>query len=560
MKQGNIQSYIQKLFLGIAFSFLFSFTGVAQMENPVHWSYSTKKISADQVDLIMTAQIDKDWHVYTQFFPAGGPIRLTFNFEKSKDYKLVGKVKETPKPHKEHDEIFGIDVAYTKGKAIFTQTINALSKEPFTIKVSIEGQACYELDGKCIVVEGENIFNIDGNTSAAGVDNQAGDTTSVKVDSDTTSTQENDSNLFKVPVQVIHVNPNNNQQETSNNTPAEQSLLIFFLVALGAGLLGAVTPCVFPMIPMTVTFFMNTSGSRSKTLKLALFYGFSIVALYTAIGAIVALTSVNSNFANQISTNWIVNLVFFLLFMVFAASFFGMFELTLPGSLATKADQQVDKGGYVGAFFMALTLVIVSFSCTGPIIGVILVQAAGGAVLKPILGMLGFSLTFALPFTLFAAFPSLLQKLPKSGGWLNAVKVVLGFVVLALGMKFLSAVDMGLQLNILDREVFIAIWIVLFAMLGFYLLGKLKFAHDSDLPYISVPRLLMAIISFAFVVYLLPGLVGAPLKGVSAFLPSETTHDFDLKAIIRDNSGGTAEKPQNLCDQPKYADFLKLPH
>ena len=297
----------------------------------------------------------------------------------------------------------------------------------------------------------------------------------------------------------------------------------------------------------------------------AIVYGLSIILIYTVIGTIVAVT-LGANFANFLSTHWIPNVFFFLIFMVFAASFLGMFEITLPGWLVNKADKQADKGGYTGAFFMAFTLVLVSFSCTGPIVGAILVQSASGEILKPIIGMLGFSLAFALPFGLFAFFPSWLAGLPKSGGWLNSVKVVLGFLEIALGLKFLSIADQTYHWHILDREVYLAMWIITFTLMGFYLLGKLKFNHDSDLPFISVPRLLLAIVTFSFVIYMVPGMFGAPLKALSGYLPPETSLDFDLTRIIREEvkavagSGGAAANPSALCEKPRYGDFLKLPH
>jgi len=319
------------------------------------------------------------------------------------------------------------------------------------------------------------------------------------------------------------------------------------------------------MIPMTVTFFMKGSENKRKGRMQAIVYGLSIIVIYTVIGTVVAVT-LGANFANFLSTHWIPNVFFFLIFMVFAASFLGMFEITLPSWIVNKADKQADKGGYSGAFFMAFTLVLVSFSCTGPIVGAILVQSASGEILKPIIGMLGFSLAFALPFGLFAFFPSWLSGLPKSGGWLNSVKVVLGFIEIALGLKFLSIADQTYHWHILDREVYLAIWIITFALMGFYLLGKLKFNHDSDVPYVSVPRLLLAIITFSFVIYMVPGMFGAPLKALSGYLPPETSLDFDLTRIIREEvkavnaGGGAAANPSALCEKPRYGDFLKLPH
>src|SRR5512133_602118 len=277
------------------------------------------------------------------------------------------------------------------------------------------------------------------------------------------------------------------------------------------------------MIPMTVAFFSQGSAERGKAVFKALIFGISIVLIYSSLGIIVSLTSAGAGFANALSTHWLPNTIFFVLFVTFAISFFGAFEILLPNSWVTRADSKVDKGGMLAAFFMGLTTVIVSFSCTGPIIGALLVEAASGDVLRPTIGMLGFGVAFALPFTIFALFPSVMSRIPKSGGWLNSVKVVLGFIMLAFSLKFLSAVDSVYGLGILSRDIFIAIWIVLFTLMGFYLMGKIKFSHDSDLPYIGTFRLFLIIAVFTFVVYLIPGLFGAPLSSLSSFLPSAET-------------------------------------
>ena len=338
----------------------------------------------------------------------------------------------------------------------------------------------------------------------------------------------------------------------------------FFIIAFISGLVAILTPCVFPMIPMTVSFFMKDGEDKAKGRGQAILYGLSIIAIYTFIGSVLAVVA-GPDIANWLSTHWLPNVLFFLIFVIFAASFFGMFEMTLPSWMVNKSDQAADKGGFLGPIFMALTLVLVSFSCTGPIVGTILVESAGGQVVKPIVGMFGFSLAFALPFTLFAFFPSLLANMPKSGGWLNSVKVVLGFLELALGLKFLSIADQTYHWGILDREVYLAFWIVIFFLMGLYLLGKIRFAHDSDVPFLSVPKLTLAIITFAFVVYLIPGMFGAPLKFLSGYLPPQQTHDFDLNAIVRDNvklysgSGGSGDI-QEICETPKYHEFLHLPH
>jgi thiol:disulfide interchange protein DsbD len=363
-------------------------------------------------------------------------------------------------------------------------------------------------------------------------------------------------------VNIAKLTPKTSGKLKGMDKQDKQSLLIFFFISFFAGLLAIVTPCVFPMIPMTVTFFMHDSGNKRKARFQAIVYGLSIILIYTVIGTLVAVT-LGANFANFLSTHWIPNVFFFLIFMVFAASFLGMFEITLPGWMVSKADKQADKGGFSGAFFMAFTLVLVSFSCTGPIVGAILVKSAGGEVIQPIIGMLGFSIAFALPFGLFAFFPSWLAGLPKSGGWLNSVKVVLGFLELALGLKFLSIADQTYHWHLLDREVYLGFWIVIFSLMGLYLLGKLKFHHDSDVPFIGVPRLLLAIITFTFVVYMIPGMWGAPLKALAGYFPPQQSLDFDLNAIIHNEvkaySGGGATNT-SLCDAPKYKEFLELPH
>jgi thiol:disulfide interchange protein DsbD len=341
-------------------------------------------------------------------------------------------------------------------------------------------------------------------------------------------------------------------------------LWAFFFAALGGGLIALLTPCIYPMIPLTVSYFMHGSENKGKTISKAIVYGLSIILIYVLIGTIVAV-ALGEAFTNWLSTHWVPNIFFFLLFTIFAASFFGMFEIVLPSWLVNKSDKQADRGGYVGAFFMAFTLVLVSFSCTAPIAGSILALSTQGEVILPIVGMLGFSLAFAIPFTLFAAFPAALDKLPKSGGWLNSVKVVIGFLELAIGLKFLSVADQTYHWGILDREIYIAFWIVIFTLMGIYLLGKLTFAHDTEVKHIGVPRLILAVITFTFVVYLIPGMFGAPLKALSGWLPPQTTHDFDLNKIVRDNlqvygGSGGGDNVVEICETPKYHDKLHLPH
>ncbi len=338
----------------------------------------------------------------------------------------------------------------------------------------------------------------------------------------------------------------------------ERSLWGFFWLAFGLGLLALLTPCVFPMIPMTVSFFMQGSDNKARGFLRGLVFGISIVAIYTSLGVIVSISNVGPNAANALSTHWIPNLIFFALFVAFAFSFFGMYELVLPSRWVNKADSKVEKGGFGGAFFMALTTVLVSFSCTGPIVGALLVEAAGGLALKPILGMFGFALAFAIPFTLFAIFPSWLKGMPKSGGWLNAVKVVLGFIVLAFSMKFLLALDPANK--ILTRELYLAVWIVLFFMLGLYFLGKIKFSHDSDVPHVSVPRLLLSIASFTFVVYLFIGLFGYELKTIAPLLPPKSPNGLDLtQRAVYSGTPGEAVTDKEGCTPVKYADMFHMP-
>jgi thiol:disulfide interchange protein len=339
-------------------------------------------------------------------------------------------------------------------------------------------------------------------------------------------------------------------------------MALFFIISLLLGLTALLTPCVFPMIPMTISFFMHGGHSKRKARIDAAFYGISVVVVYTLpIAIIIGMAnlfgnkSISGDFANFLSTHWLPNIFFFLVFMVFAASFLGMFEITLPSWMINKSDKQVDKGGLLAPFFMAFTLVLVSFSCTGPIVGGIIVESTqGGDVLKPMIGMLGFSLGVAIPFTLFAFFPEWLKKLPKSGGWLNSVKVVLGFIELALGMKFLSVADQTYHWGLLDRDIYLAFWIVIFSLLGLYLIGKIKFEHDDDLQRIKVPRLIMAIVTFTFVIYLIPGMWGAPLKALSGYLPPISSHDFVL------NASNVLNQESTVCDEPRFKDELHLPH
>lgn len=496
---------------------------------PVKWQIQTEANKDRIVEIFFTATIDDGYHLYSVNVPEDGPLPTEFIFENQDGFELEGEAVEVTTPFEEFDDVFEMDIKYFEHEATFKQTIRLTSEED---QIPVVGEIAYMVcnDVGCVALYEDIELIFDGKTDQLIAETQ----------------------------QLDEV-----ETGTSDIQGKKASLWGFFILSFLGGLAAILTPCVFPMIPMTVSFFMKDGEEKAKGKMQAIIYGISIIAIYTFIGSILAVVA-GPDIANWLSTHWLPNILFFLIFVIFAASFFGMFEIVLPSWMVNKTDQKADKGGFLGPVFMAVTLVLVSFSCTGPIVGTILVESAGGQVLKPIIGMLGFSLAFALPFTLFAFFPSLLQGLPKSGGWLNAVKVVLGFLELALGLKFLSIADQTYHWGILDREVYLAFWIVIFFLMGLYLLGKIKFAHDSDLPFVSVPRLMLAIITFSFVMYLIPGMFGAPLKALSGYVPPQSTHDFDLNAVIRNNvelyAGSGGSEVEEICDKPKYAEFLHLPH
>ncbi|MFN8207815.1 MAG: cytochrome c biogenesis protein CcdA [Bacteroidales bacterium] len=516
---------------------------MAQIENPVSWKFEQKKTGPGEYELSFTATIQPGWHMYGLNIPSG-PTPTSFKFEENKTVEFVGKLETRKKPIIKKDPFFNVNVEFYETSAVFVRKVRILSSGSDTVRGSIELQSCD--DSQCKYQDEEFTFILPGESTASG-------SNANPMISDSSASVE----TRGAAAEQDALSGKTQEQEKSSG-----GLWTYFLLAFLAGLGGILTPCVYPMIPMTVSFFMRGQDNRAMAMLNGIVFGLSIILIYTLFGVIVSLTSAGADFANQLNSHWIPNSIFFLLFIVFAASFFGMFELILPSSMSNKVDQMADRGGILGAFFMALTLVIVSFSCTGPIVGGLLVEAAGGLALKPILGMFGFSLAFALPFTLFAIFPSLLKNLPKSGGWLNSVKVVLGFIMLAFSLKFLSNMNEAYHMGIIGREVYLAIWIVLFTLLGFYLLGKIKFAHDSEVKYVSVPRLVLAIASFAFVVYLIPGMFGAPLKGVSSLIPPAKGHSFDLIRLISENRGNSATPVQQTtgCETPRFGDKLELPY
>ncbi len=552
------------LVTGLILLFIPSF---AQIQEPVKWSFSSRQ-NGQEVQLIFKASIDQGWHLYDTSLPEGGPIPTSINYSDSSLFEPVGLLKKNPQPTEVFDKAFQMTLRYFSHQVEFIQTVRLKSDKPVTLSGYVEFMVCN--DETCLPpTEADFEFRLKGGGQQTAAKEEP---SALVTEQDKTAVAEEQADTAALVEAGDSATVSADSVSTSRIITSQgkegsaDTLWLFFFFSFLAGLAAILTPCVFPMIPMTVSFFMKNGETKAKSRINAAFYGFSIIAIYTIIGTLVAVIF-GPGIANWLSTHWLPNVLFFLVFMIFAFSFFGMFEIVLPSSLVNRSDQQVDKGGLIGSFFMALTLVLVSFSCTGPIVGAILVESAGGQVIKPVVGMFGFSLAFALPFTLFALFPGWLSRLPKSGGWLNSVKVVLGFLELALGLKFLSVADQTYHWGILDREVYLALWIVLFTLLGFYLLGKLMFAHDDEVKRITVPRLMLAIITFAFVVYLIPGMFGAPLKAISGYLPPQTTHDFDLHQIVRDEvklagmSGGIAAgEGRSLCEEPKYSEFLHLPH
>ena len=467
--------------------------------------------------------------------------------------------------------MFGMEIGTFSGKALFTQRVR-LTAAQAKVRAAIEWMICD--DKSCMPPSDTELTLVVGAADAQG---GAAEATAAPAGGESVATPaaatERVSDTAATSGSVAGASETTAGAETAaapaKDAAGSGSLWSLIIEAILWGFAALLTPCVFPMVPMTVSFFMKSSGKPALGRFRAGMYGFFIVALYTLpIAAIIVITrlvggdAVTADIFNWLATHWLPNLIFFAVFMLFAASFFGAFEITMPSWMVNKSDSKADSKGLAGIFFMALTLVLVSFSCTGPIVGSVLIKSTAGEFWSPIVTMLAFSLAFALPFTLFAFFPSMLKKLPKSGGWLNSVKVVLGFVEVALGFKFLSVADQTYHWGLLDREVYLAIWIVVFAMLGFYLLGKLRFAHDDEVQHVGVGRLALAIAVFTFVVYLIPGMWGAPLKALSGYLPPLTTQDFVLGQTTSAGASVSATAPLRTVDgkAPKYSDVLHLPH
>ena len=513
---------------------IFGFFGNAQILNPVQWKTKVVQKSATEFELIMDATIENEWHMYSQFTPENGPLPTVFDYKNAKgNFDLVGKTKESPYK-KVYNDIFEVDEYYFAKTAQFKQIIKVTNPKVKEVKVYVEYQVCKE---QCIQQDATFTFKLPEIKieEVAPTSVVSNDTTSVSTD--TTSITATDSE--KATKEIV---------PTSTPKEEEKSLWGIFILAFLGGFAALLTPCVFPMIPMTVSFFTKQSKTKAAGIRNAFIYGISIIVIYVGLGMIItAIFGIDS--LNALSTNVWFNLIFFVILIVFAASFLGAFEIVLPNSFLNKIDRQADRGGIIGIFFMALALAVVSFSCTGPIVGSLLGESARQGGIGPIVGMLGFSSAIALPFMLFAMFPGWMNSLPKSGGWLNTVKVSLGFLELAFAFKFLSNADLVLQTHLLEREVFLAIWIAVFGAWALYLFGKLILPHDSPMTHISVGRLFIALFVTTFTIYLIPGLWGAPLKILSGFTPpmtySESPYGVGYQNTVSSGVSSTSALPEN---------------
>lgn len=521
------------------------FTTAAAAQN-VTWKSTVEPLGGDTCRIVLEAAIPAPYHMYDMGPYEGGPNATQIQFAPAEGVTYLGGVEQLSKPERHYDELFGMEIGTFARKALFAQKVK-LTAPRAAVKASLEWMICD--DTSCMPPEDTELTIVLPDGTDATAEAHAGATG------------------ITAPEASVEPAAGSAEAAPAKDVAGGGTMWALIVEAILWGFAALLTPCVFPMVPMTVSFFMKSAGSPALGRIRAGMYGFFIVALYTLpIAAIILITrllggdAVTADIFNWLATHWLPNVIFFLVFMVFAASFFGAFEITLPSWMVNKTDAKADSKGLAGIFFMALTLVLVSFSCTGPIVGSVLIKSTAGEFWSPIVTMLAFSIAFALPFTIFAFFPSVLKKLPKSGGWLNSVKVVLGFIEVALGMKFLSVADQTYHWGLLDREIYLAVWIVTFSLLGLYLLGKIRFAHDSDRPFLSVGRLALAIVTFSFVVYLVPGMWGAPLKGLSGYLPPLSTQDFVLG-----QNGPAAVGESRMLEtvegrKPKHSDFLHLPH
>ncbi len=535
-----LKSLLRKSLL--LFTILFNTIAFSQIHDPVEWETKVNKVSETEYQLIFEAYIEDYWHLYSTNMPAEGPNPTSFSFENAgEQFQLNGDISESESVT-EFDPIFEMDLSFFSKKATFTQNISVNDEVLGVINAEVEYQACD--DQTCIYDSKKFKFLIPKPKTVATP-------ASEKVEENSDSLDSKSDSVVSKPADIATDDSSEEIAASEGiiakdiDTGEKQSFWGIFFIAFLSGFAALLTPCVFPMIPMTVSFFTKQSKSRAAGIRNAIFYGISIIVIYVLLGTLVTVIF-GADALNALSTNVWFNVIFFILLLVFAFSFMGAFEIVLPSSWGTKIDSKADKGGFIGIFFMALALAIVSFSCTGPIVGTLLVDAASKGGMAPVIGMLGFSSAIALPFALFAAFPGWLNSLPRSGGWLNTVKVVLGFLELALAFKFLSNADLVLQLHLLEREVFLAIWIAVFGALALYLFGKIRLPHDSPMEHISVGRLVMGLIVLTFTIYLIPGLWGAPLKVISGFPPplqySESPYGVgNSKGTVSVNSEGIPE-------------------
>ncbi len=532
---------------------LVGFSSLFAQQDPSHWKYQVKEISAQEVELQFVLTLDNGWHIYSQHSDKNGPIPMEITFDDSKEYKRVGAVVE-PKAHEEMDDVFKCVVRSFSGNVTLRQKLTRMTDKPFEVKGSLYYQLCN--DGSCIAPDDKPfVFKVPAATMTSVAD-------TAKVAVDTVAEVDNAAIHDSVDEPVLA------EMETAADDEEGKSLIGLFFGALLAGIITMFTPCVFPMIPMTVNFFMHSSENKRKNRRQALVFGFSIIFIFAVIGALLTLVF-GPDSLNFIGTHGIPNLFFFAIFFVFSLSFFGLFEIKMPEKWINSSDAQADKGGFMAPFFIALTTVLVSFSCTGPIISAALVEFATSTTNRWIglVSMLGFGIGFALPFTLLAFFPSVLKNM-KSGGWLNSVKICFAFLELAFGLKFLSMADQYWTWRLLDREIYLALWIVIFALMGVYLMGKIKFKGDDEVKHVGVVRLFLIIADFSFVVYMIPGMFGAPLNGIAGFLPPMDTQDFNIERTVNEASlghavaGATADNTIAFDALPatrKYADKLHMP-
>ncbi|MBL0258254.1 MAG: thioredoxin family protein [Bacteroidetes bacterium] len=541
---------MKKLVLFLFVSLMFSQV-YGQLIYPTHWTFTVEQTKPGEATLIFNIKLDEGWHLYSQYTPDGGPIPMEYKFEPNSCYTLVGKVVE-PKAKEVFDSTFGVKVIMFENEATFRQKVT-INGDGCTITGTILYEACKEV---CVFPDTSFSFHIgktNSNSSFIGKDTTTRIAQNPLISQDSSSTavlpvQEDTADISPESGAKATLEPGCGKEEP-NSTEADQSIWGIFIAGMLGGFLALLTPCVFPMIPMTVSFFTKRSGSKAKGIRNAIIYALSIILIYVTLGFLVTVTF-GSDALNDLASNAFFNMAFFIIFVIFAISFFGAFEITLPSWVINKADSASDRGGLLGIFFMAFTLSLVSFSCTGPIIGTLLVEAAHGrSYLGPVAGMTGFSFALAIPFALFSLFPGWLSNLPKSGGWLNTVKVSLGFIELALAFKFLSNVDLAYHWGILQRELFVSIWVIIFGVMGFYLLGKIRLSHDSETTHLSVGRLIFAMLTLIFAVYLIPGIWGAPLKIISGFPPPEFYKEW--------KTGTESECPHDLMCFHDYEEGMR---